>query len=87
MSEDEGCPIIKGWNALPFLVSRASGGKLATVGKEMNRQSVAENAELLEPVIATLGTLSELNIYLLNLVDSIWYSIIIASSNYHHVAS
>lgn len=59
MSEDEACPIIKGWNALPYLVSRASGGKLATVGKEMNRQSVSENAEVLEPVIATLGILSE----------------------------
>ena len=59
MSEDVGCPIIKGWNALPFVVSRASGGKLATVGKKLTRQCVADNVELLEPVIATLGILSE----------------------------
>ena len=52
-------PVIEGWMALPYVTQRAAAGRLATVGKELNRQSVADNAELLEPLIEHYGSLSE----------------------------
>ncbi|CAL1132195.1 unnamed protein product [Cladocopium goreaui] len=41
---------------LDLVVSRAAGGKIAEVGKKMDRQSVAENADVLEPLIQHFGT-------------------------------
>eukprot|EP00435_Cladocopium_sp_Y103_P060660 s449_g22.t1 len=53
------CPVLKAWLGLPFLCSRAADGKLAHVLKDtIDRQTVADNAEMLEPVIAEFGDAS-----------------------------
>ena len=52
------CPVIKAWLNLPFLCSRAADGRLAHVLKDtIDRQTVADNAEMLEPLIAEFGIL------------------------------
>ena len=47
------CPVVKAWLSLPFLCSRAADGRLAHVMKDtIDRQTVADNAEMLEPLIS-----------------------------------
>ena len=53
------CPVIRAWMDIPILTERAANGKLAEIGKEgLNRESVATNAEMLEPVIKEFGNLA-----------------------------
>jgi len=52
------CPVVKAWLSLPFLCSRAADGRLAHVMKDtIDRQTVADNAEMLEPLISEFGIL------------------------------
>lgn len=59
MEEAEGeCPIIRAWMSMPAVVSRAGATFQITVlekKKEMDRSTVANNADILEPVIETYG--------------------------------
>ncbi|CAL1135198.1 unnamed protein product [Cladocopium goreaui] len=58
--DEKQCPVVNAWMKLDLVVSRAAGGKIAEVGKKMDRQSVADNADVLEPLIQHFGTLAEL---------------------------
>ena len=50
MSEGSQCPVIKAWLEMPCLVERAGGGRMAHVHKdELDRQTVIDNAEILDP--------------------------------------
>ena len=53
--DEEACPVIAAWMNIPLLVSRASVGQIATVKKELDRQDVSDNADLLEPLIRCFG--------------------------------
>ena len=58
-AEGARCPIIQCWMNISVLMNRAAGGKIAEVGKEgIGREAVSTNAEILEPVISTFGTLA-----------------------------
>lgn len=59
--DDRQCPIISAWMKLDDLVSRAASGKIAIVGTSMDRQTVSENAEILEPLLLHLGILAQFN--------------------------
>ena len=53
------CPVLKAWLAIPSLCSRAAEGKLAYVMKDnIDRQTVSDNADMLEPLISELGFLA-----------------------------
>lgn len=63
--EEEGskCPVIRAWMDMPGVVSRASEGKLAEVGKEgLCRDAVSNNVDVLEPIIKEFGSLAQLKI-------------------------
>lgn len=48
---------------MPGVVSRASEGKLAEVGKEgLCRDAVSNNVDVLEPIIKEFGSLAQLKI-------------------------
>ena len=54
----EECPIITEWLKLEDVVSRATKGKLALCRTDsINRSTVADNHELLIPLLKNLGTL------------------------------
>ena len=58
-AETAKCPVIRAWMDIPMVPTRAAGGKIAEVGKEgLTRDSVATNADLLEPLIKELGSLA-----------------------------
>ena len=57
------CPVMKEWVKLEALVSRAAGGKIALMhSKAVDRTTVADNYELLLPVVANYGPSIYLNI-------------------------
>ena len=58
--DENQCPVVSAWMKLDLLVSRAAGGKIAEVGKTLDRQSVSDNADVLEPLIQHFGTQAEL---------------------------
>ena len=63
--EEEGskCPVIRAWMDMAGIVSRASEGKLAEVGKEgLSRDAVSNNVDVLEPIIKEFGSLAQLKI-------------------------
>lgn len=75
--DEKQCPVVNAWMKLDLVVSRAAGGKIAEVGKKMDRQSVADNADVLEPLIQHFGTLAELFCKQVgNPCPSVWYGII-----------
>ena len=50
------CPVLKSWLAIPSLCTRGAEGKMAYVMKDnIDRQTVADNADMLEPLISELG--------------------------------
>lgn len=53
------CPIIAAWSKLDGLVARAVNGRIADVGKELDRQAVSDNAEVLAPLLKEFGTLTQ----------------------------
>lgn len=54
------CPIIAQWMTLDALVSRAARGKIAEVHQPgLTRETVADNAELLEPILEHMGRLAQ----------------------------
>ena len=58
----EECPVMKEWIKLEAVVSRATEGKIALMhGKNIDRTTVANNYELLLPLVANYGTLICLN--------------------------
>ena len=60
----EECPVMKEWIKLEALVSRAADGKIALMhAKNIDRTTVANNYELLLPLVANYGTLIYLNSY------------------------
>ena len=60
LANEPQCPVVTAWMQLELVVSRAAGGKIAEVGQKMDRQSVSDNADILEPLIQHFGTLAEL---------------------------
>ena len=58
-AETTKCPVIRAWMDMPTVSTRAAGGKIAEVGKDgLTRESVAANADILEPLIKELGSLA-----------------------------
>lgn len=58
-SDQVDCPIIKQWMKMDGSVERAGKGKIAEISKlPLTRETVADNAELLAPVIAEYGILA-----------------------------
>lgn len=53
--EEDQCPVIKAWMEMPLLVARGAIGQIAMVKKELDRQDVSDNADLLEPLILSVG--------------------------------
>lgn len=61
--EEEGakCPVIRAWMDMPGVVSRASEGRIAELGKDgLCRDAVSNNVDVLEPVIKEFGSLAQL---------------------------
>ena len=57
------CPVLKSWLAIPSLCSRGAEGKMAYVLKDnIDRQTVSDNADMLEPLISELGFLALMNL-------------------------
>ncbi len=56
--EEKQCPIIASWMKLDAVVSRAVNGRIADVGKALDRQAVSDNAEVLAPLLEHFGTLT-----------------------------
>ena len=55
---DAECPIIKEWLKIDELVYRATTGKIALcIGPSIDRSTVAENHELLIPLVTQFGAL------------------------------
>lgn len=53
---DERCPVISEWLKIETLVARASKGNIALVrGNSIDRSTVADNYELLSPLVQTYG--------------------------------
>lgn len=53
------CPVIAAWMKLDGLASRAAGGKIADISSlPLTRESVADNAEILEPLVREFGFLA-----------------------------
>lgn len=52
--------VAKDWEGMPWLVSQAQKGNLVTYNNQANlsRRDVVNNAEVLGPLIAAVGTLS-----------------------------
>ena len=58
------CPVIKEWMGLEALVERATKGQIAVVnGKQLSRDTVADNYELLGPLISHYGILDYLGMF------------------------
>lgn len=57
--EPKQCPIIAAWCKLDGLVARAVNGRIADVGKALDRQAVSDNAEVLAPLLQEYGTLTQ----------------------------
>ena len=52
------CPVMQQWVKLEALVARAGQGKIALMNKTaLDRESVADNHELLIPLVSEFGTL------------------------------
>ena len=52
------CPVLRAWLKLPHLCARGALGKVAQVSQdELDRQTVADNSEMLEPLIVNFGNL------------------------------
>ena len=50
--------MLTAWAALPYLTKRGTEGKICTVGEGgINRQAIADNAEIIKPVILQFGAL------------------------------
>lgn len=54
------CPITFAWMKLDHVVARAAHGKIAEVGKSLDRQSVSDNADILVPLLEHFGILAQL---------------------------
>ena len=54
--EDDQCPVVKAWLEMPLVVARGAIGQIACVKKELDRQDVSDNADVLEPLIVAVGT-------------------------------
>lgn len=55
-SDQVDCPILKEWMKMDHLVERAGRGKIAEISKlPLTRETVADNADVLAPVIAEYG--------------------------------
>lgn len=53
------CPVMKAWLDLPAVVDRATKGKICLVREaEITRTTVADNYELLMPLISEFGLLA-----------------------------
>ena len=51
------CPVLLSWLKLDGLVARAATGKIADVSVlPLTRETVADNAEVLEPVLREFGS-------------------------------
>lgn len=58
-SDQVDCPILKEWMKMDSLVERAGRGKIAEIVKlPLTRETVADNADILAPVIAEYGILA-----------------------------
>ena len=53
--EEEPCPVVTAWMAMPVLVAKGGQGHIATVKQKLDRQDVSDNADLLEPLIRSFG--------------------------------
>ena len=57
---DGECPIISEWSKLEAVVQRATKGQLCLcTAKKITRESVAENHEIVAPVVKHLGALPQ----------------------------
>lgn len=58
------CPVIKEWMGLEALVERAAKGQIAIAqGKKLTRDTVADNHEVLGPLISHYGILACLQLF------------------------
>ena len=77
-----GCPVLSAWAALPYLMKRASEGKISTVGEQgITRATVADNAEILKPIILHFGALAlqRKSCRLHRMLNMIWFLLAINS--------
>ena len=52
----EECPVLAAWALMQPVMRRAAEGKLCIIGGAITRQTVADNVEVIEPLLQHLGS-------------------------------